>query len=274
MDDFRGKVAVVTGGGSGIGRSLAHAFARRGCRISLADVEEPALEAVVRELEGAGAEVLALRVDVGDPRDVARLADATFDRFGAAHLLCNNAGVGAGGYVRDLPLEEWSWVLRVNLHGVIHGLHAFLPRMLASGEPCHVVNTASLAGLVSLPGLSPYSASKYAVVAISEALARECEGTRVGVSVLCPGWVRTRIAESERHAGPELAARPQSPEARRLRALVRGLVAGGIEPDEVARRTLEGIERGELYILPGADGLFDAVRSRFDAVLKAAPAAG
>jgi NAD(P)-dependent dehydrogenase (short-subunit alcohol dehydrogenase family) len=267
-------VAVVTGGGSGIGRSLAHAFARRGCRIALADIEKPALDRVAGELASAGAEVLALGVDVGDPADVRRLADATWERFGGAHLLCNNAGIGGGGFVKDLSLEEWSWVLRVNLDGVIHGLHAFLNRMLASGEPCHIVNTASLAGLVSLPGLSPYSASKYAVVAISEALAQECAGTNVGVSVLCPGWVRTRIAESERHAGAEIPVRPRTPDFERLHGLMRGLVAGGADPDQVARRVLEGIERRELYILVATEGLFDAVRQRFDALLKAGEPAG
>jgi short-subunit dehydrogenase len=159
----------------------------------------------------------------------------------------------------------------VNLFGVIHGLHAFLPHMLASGEPCHIVNTASLAGLASFPGLAPYSASKYAVVAISEALAQECAGTNVGVSVLCPGFVKTRIAEVERHAGPEIAARALTPESQQLQAVVRGLIGGGAEPDLVAERVLEGIERRELYILPNPDALWEGVRSRFEAVLAAGP---
>jgi NAD(P)-dependent dehydrogenase (short-subunit alcohol dehydrogenase family) len=272
MQDFQGKVAVVTGGGSGIGRSLAHAFAKRGCRIVIADIEKPALDTVAGELARARAEVLALRVDVGDPQDVDRLADAAFERFGGVHLLCNNAGIGGGGRVADVSLEEWSWVLRVNLFGVIHGLHAFLPRMLARGEPGHVVNTASMAGLMSMPGLSPYSASKYAVVAISEALAQECAGTNLGVSVLCPGWVRTRIAEAERHAGPEIPVRPQTPEGERLRELLRGLVAGGIDPDAVAEQVIEAIEQRRLYVLPNSEALMGSVRARFDAVLAAAKA--
>jgi NAD(P)-dependent dehydrogenase (short-subunit alcohol dehydrogenase family) len=269
--EYQGKVAVVTGGGSGIGRSLAHAFARRGARVVLADIEKPALDAVANELERAGGEVLALRVDVADSRQVAHLAEAAYEAFGAVHVLCNNAGIAVGGRIKDVSLEEWDWVLRVNLYGVIHGLHAFLPHMLASGEPGHVVNTASLAGLASAAGLSPYSASKYAVVAISEALAQECAGTNVGVSVLCPGWVKTRIAETDRHAGPNIPPRPATAEGEQIQALIRGFIATGLDPDRVAQRVIEGIERKDLYILPNPDVLWDAVRARFDAVLAAGP---
>ena len=247
--DFQGKVAVVTGGGSGIGRALAHAFAKRGARIVLADIEKPALDSVASELERAGSEVLALRVDVADARQVTSLAESAYEAFGEVNVLCNNAGIACGGRVKDLSLEEWDWVLRVNLYGVIHGLHAFLPHMLASGEPCHIVNTASLAGLMSMAGISPYSASKYAVVAISEALAQECAGSNVGVSVLCPGWVKTRIAESERLAGPEIPVRPETPERQQMQALLRGLIGGGTDPDVIAQRVIEGIEQRALYII-------------------------
>jgi len=269
--DYQGKVAVVTGGGSGIGRSLAHAFAKRGARIALADIEKPALDAVATELARAGTEVLALRVDVADSRQVAQLAESVYEAFGAAHVLCNNAGIGIGGRVKDLSLEEWNWILRVNLFGVIHGLHAFLPHMLASGEPCHIVNTASLAGLVSMPGLAPYSASKYAVVAISEAPAMECAGSNVGVSVVCPGWVKTRIAESERHAGLGIPARPVTQEMQMRQGLLRAVIDGGADPDLIAQRVLEGIDQGALYILPNVDHLFEGVRARFNAVLAAGP---
>jgi len=267
--DYKGKVAVVTGGGSGIGRSLAHAFAKRGARIVLADIEKPALDSVASELERAGSEVLALRVDVADSRQVAQLAESAHEAFGEVHILCNNAGIGLGGRIKDLSLEEWDWVLRVNLYGVIHGLHAFLPQMLASGEPCHIVNTASLAGLVSVAGLSPYCASKYAVMAISEALAQECAGSNVGVSVLCPGWVKTRIHESERYSGPGIPARPETAEAQQIQGLIRGLIGGGTDPDEIAQRVVEGIEQRTLYIFPNPGNLFEGVRARFDAVLAA-----
>jgi NAD(P)-dependent dehydrogenase (short-subunit alcohol dehydrogenase family) len=269
--DYQGKVAVVTGGGSGIGRSLALAFAKRGARIVLADIEKPAVDAVANELERAGSEVLALRVDVADARQVAHLAEAAYEAFGNVHVLCNNAGIAVGGRIKDVSLEEWDWVLRVNLFGVIHGLHAFLPHMLASGEPGHIVNTASLAGLVSAPGLAPYSASKYAVVAISEALAQECAGTNVGVSVLCPGWVKTRIAETERLAGPHIPLRPATPENDSLRALLNAFIGSGMDPNRVAEDVLEGIERRELYIVPNAEALWPAVRARFEAVLAAGP---
>ena len=269
--DYQGKVAVVTGGGSGIGRALAHAFARRGARIALADIEKPALDAVASELERAGSQVLALRVDVADPRQVAQLADSVYETFGAAHVLCNNAGIAVGGRVRDLSLEEWEWALRVNLFGVIHGLHAFLPRMLESGEPCHIVNTASLAGMMSMPGLTPYSASKYAVVAISEGLAMECAGTNVGVSVVCPGWVKTRIAESDRHKGPEIPVRPVTPEMEMMRGLLRGVIDSGTEPEEIAQRVLEGIEQRALYIFPNPGNLFAGVHARFANILAAGP---
>lgn len=269
--DYQDKVAVVTGGGSGIGRALALAFARRGARIVLADIDQPALDAVAGELERAGSRVLAKRVDVGDAQQVAALADAAFDAFGGVHVLCNNAGVALGGRLADLTPAQWDWIVRVNLYGVIHGIHSFLPRMLERGEPGHIVNTASLAGLMSSAGLAPYSATKYAVVAISEALAMECAGTNVGVSVLCPGWVKTRIHETERYLEPGQPAREATAEGQAMRAVLKGLIEGGSDPDEIALRVIEGIERRTLYLISNPGNLFGAVRARFDAILAAGP---
>jgi NAD(P)-dependent dehydrogenase (short-subunit alcohol dehydrogenase family) len=269
--DYRNRVAVVTGGGSGIGRSLALAFAKRGAHIVLADVDAPALASVASELERGGHRVLAQRVDVGDAKQMAGLADAAFESFGAVHVLCNNAGVAGGGRLKDLTLAEWDWVLRVNLLGVIHGIHAFLPRMLAGGEPGHIVNTASLAGLMAFQGLAPYSATKYAVVAISEALAMESAGTNVGVSVLCPGWVKTRINETERYLAGRPPPRAETDESKQVKAVLGALISGGTDPDEIALRVIEGIEARSLYIISNPGSLFPAVRARFEAILAAGP---
>jgi len=195
IKDFEGKVAVVTGGASGIGRGLAYAFAKRGCKIVLADIDEQALEKVSKELSEIGAEVMTQITDVSDPEQVAHLADVSYERFGSVNILCNNAGVGGGGPIRLLTLENWNWTLGVNLFGVIYGIKHFLDRMLESKEPCHIVNTASLAGLLTGDG-EPYHASKFAVVAISETLAVECFNTNVGVSVVCPGYVNTNIIKN------------------------------------------------------------------------------
>jgi len=181
---LRGKTAVVTGAASGIGRALAHRLAREGMRLVLADVDRRALAQLSRELPGA----MAVRTDVSRMADVEALADEAYARFGAVHLLCNNAGIAAYGRVWEVPLARWRRVVAVNLWGVIHGCLAFLPRMIAQRGPAHVVNTASMAGLVTPPLGGPYSASKHAVVAVSEALAQDLagQGSAVGVSVLCP----------------------------------------------------------------------------------------
>ena len=196
MRDLEGKVAVVTGGASGIGRAMAAQFAADGMQVVIADVEAAALEATSGELG-----VVGVQTDVGDAASVQALADHVCDRFGTVHVLCNNAGVGGGGQIADLTLADWKWVLDVNLWGVIHGLHSFLPRILANPDGGHVVNTASMAGLFASAGMGPYNATKFAVVAISETLSKELQaaGSSVGVSVLCPGFVRTNIFDSQRN---------------------------------------------------------------------------
>jgi len=200
MQDFQGRVAVVTGGASGIGRALADRFAAEGMKVVIGDVEKDALDAAVQELEAGGAEVIGLPTDVTDAAQVQALADAAVERFGAIHIACNNAGVGGGGITWDMPLETWEWVLGVNLWGVIHGVKSFVP-VLMQQESAHLVNTGSVAGLVAAPFMGPYNASKHAVVAISETLHHELamSAPQVKVSVLCPGWVNTRIHESARN---------------------------------------------------------------------------
>jgi NAD(P)-dependent dehydrogenase (short-subunit alcohol dehydrogenase family) len=270
VKDFARRVAVVTGGASGIGRALAEAFAARSMKVAIADVEGPALETAERELRERGADVMSVRLDVRDRGAVARLADDVYGHFGAAHILCNNAGVGHGGFMREVTLDDWEWVLDVNLKGVIHGIHAFLPRMLAASEPCHIVNTASVAGLVCAPGMGAYNASKYAVVAISETLALECAGTNVGVSVLCPGWVNTRIDESERNAPPGMNLTRTSPTVDMFKEEVSKLLRTGLPPAQIAERTIAAIENGSLYVLTHPE-MMAMIEERFRQIMNSRP---
>ena len=266
MKEFRNRVAVVTGAASGIGRALAVRFAAEGMKVVLADVEEPALQAAAQELRDAGAAVLALRTDVSQEADVEALAVRTYEAFGGAHIVCNNAGVAS----RTVPSWEqtsadWQWVLSVNLWGVIHGIRAFVPRMLSSGGEGHIVNTASLAGLTSSPGLAPYNASKHAVVTISESLYFELLAvpSSMRVSVLCPGWVNTRIVDSARNRPAHLAGLSGAEGASEG---IRKLVAAGLAPAEVAEKTVAAIRDERLYILTHPE-LNGAIQSRSEAIL-------
>ena len=202
MQTFTGKVAVVTGGASGIGKALALDFARRGMSVVLADVDEAALQRAAREVEAVGNACLAVPTDVADAAAVQRLADAACARFDKVHVLCNNAGVVMEGTAQQATHDEWEWVLGVNLWGALHGLNAFLPRMLAHGEPGHIVNTASMAGMVPFPQATVYNTAKYGLVGLTETLARDLRATPLGVSLLLPGWVTTGIYRSGEHQPP------------------------------------------------------------------------
>ncbi|MFL5311122.1 MAG: SDR family NAD(P)-dependent oxidoreductase [Myxococcales bacterium] len=208
MKDFAGKVAVITGAGSGFGLELARLGAGQGMRLVLADVQEDALAAAVTEMRSRGADALGVRADVSKAEDVDRAAAAAKSEFGAVHLLFNNAGVaGGGGYLWESRLNDWKWILGVNLMGVVHGIRSFVPLMLEHGGEGHVVNTASAAGLVSSPLMGAYNASKHAVVTLSETLHHELRlaNASIGVSVLCPAYVPTGISRSERNRPAELA---------------------------------------------------------------------
>jgi len=245
--------AVVTGAASGIGFELAHRFGRAGMNLVLGDVEGEPLADAERSLSAAGYPVIAERIDVSELDDIRRLEAAATDRFGKVHVLCNNAGVGGGGAVADPDaLDLWRWTIEVNLWGVIYGCKVFLPAMLEHGEPCHVVNTASMAGHQAPPLMGAYNVSKYGVVALSETLVREMQmlDSNVGVSVLCPAFVKTGIAQSGRnmpdHLETEEAVRVSNPD---MLAMLEALVDGGIGPDVVAAATLEAIEQNRFWIL-------------------------
>jgi NAD(P)-dependent dehydrogenase (short-subunit alcohol dehydrogenase family) len=249
MEDLRGKVAVITGGASGIGKAVAWRAAAEGMKLVLADIEEPVLEETAASLAADGAEVLAVVTDVSDATSVRALRDRTVQHFGGAHLVHNNAGVGVGGPIWEVTEEEWRWILGVNLWGVVHGINAFVPLLLEQGEG-HVVNTASIAGLTSTPGLGPYTATKHAVVAISESLYKDLRaaGAPVGVSVLCPGFVQTGIARSDRNR-PAWAPEQDPVTAGERTSIIQAMVDAGIDPKTVADRVLDAVRDGTFYIL-------------------------
>ena len=253
MEQFEGKVAVVTGAASGIGRALASAFAAEGMKLVLADIESGPLETAAEELRADGADVFAVTANVAEPADVERIGMAAMDVFGALHVACNNAGVSGGGLSWEIPLETWKWILDVDLWGVIHGVHTFTPLIIASGGG-HVVNTASMAGLTSNPGMGPYNVAKHGVVTLSETMSIELQMAHpeVGVSVLCPGWVRTRINESERNR-PDVGTAGDLVETDEgllaLKDMVNTWIAEGLQPSHVASLVVDAIRNNRFYVL-------------------------
>src|SRR3984957_13023366 len=237
MRELAGKTAFVTGGASGIGLALGQAFAQTGMKVMLADIESGALAAAVDSLRGVGPDVRGVTCDVADAASVKRAAEASYAAFGNVHVVCNNAGVAGGSGIDDMSLENWRWVLDVNLMGVLHGIHAFLPHIRAHGQGGHIVNTASMAGLNSGLGFSPYSASKFAVVNMSEGLATQLRPLGVGVTVVCPGFVRTRIWESMRNRQERYGPMPVPDAASASGKLIARLVElgrSGLDPADVA----------------------------------------
>jgi NAD(P)-dependent dehydrogenase (short-subunit alcohol dehydrogenase family) len=271
MRELAGKTAFVTGGASGIGLALGRAFAQAGMKVMLADVEADALAAAVGSLSNFGPNVQGVTCDVADPASVEHAANTSYAAFGHVHVVCNNAGVAGGSGIDDISLETWRWVLDVNLMGVLHGVHAFLPHIRAHGEGGHIVNTASLAGLQSGLGFSPYATSKFAVVAMSEGLAMQLKPLGIGVTVLCPGFVRTRISGSGRNRpdryGPARALDPASA-AGRLAAESARLQQAGLDPADIAAQTLTAIREDELYVFTHPE-MHDEVKQRFAAIVAA-----
>jgi len=254
MKDLAGKVAVITGAGSGFGREFARIAAHERMKLVLADVQDDALDAAVAEVREGGAEAMGVRVDVARAEHVQQLAERVTANFGAVHLLFNNAGVaGGGGYVWETSLEDWRWLLGVNLMGVVNGIRSFIPLMLRQDCECHVVNTASAAGLVSAPLMSVYNVSKHAVVTLSETLFHDLRlaNGKVGVSVLCPAFVPTNIRSSERNRPPELtddAPLTRSQIIARERS-EKAVASGRLTAAEVARMTFDAIHENRFYVI-------------------------
>lgn len=254
MKHFKDRVAVVTGGASGIGRAMALRFAREGMKIVLADIEEEALARTQAEFRALGHTVFAVRTDVSKAGDVETLAERTLHAYGAAHIVCNNAGVAPGGLLWEHTLKDWEWAMGVNVWGVIHGVRVFAPILLSQETEGHIVNTASVAGLLSLPGMGLYCLTKHAVVTLSESLHHDlaAHSDKVRCSVLCPAYVPTRISESERNRPALLREERQKSDEdltreEQLRHAVR---SGRISAEQVADMVLEAIEGERFYILP------------------------
>ena len=275
IEHVAGKVAVITGGASGIGRAMGERFARDGMRVVLADVEAPVLDATVAALREEGLDVMGVVTDVADYASVEALRDATVDAHGAVHLLCNNAGVGAGaeGHMWDHTLNDWRWALEVNVWGVIHGIKAFVPAMLAGGEPGHVVNTSSgNGGIAPLPGTPIYALTKSAVVTLSESLHAQLAlaGARVGASVLFPGphMLRTGLFESWRNRPPERAnATPRRTPPTTIESFEKRMADAGVEitytpVEEVADRVADAVVAGTFWILPPSASADSKINAR------------
>jgi NAD(P)-dependent dehydrogenase (short-subunit alcohol dehydrogenase family) len=273
MRDLAGKTAFVTGGACGIGLALGRAFAEAGMKVMLADIERNALLRAVENLRGFGPAVEGVACDVADPDSVEEAAKATLAAFGNVHVLCNNAGVAGGSGIDDISLDSWRWVLDVNLMGVLHGIRTFLPHIRAHGEGGHIVNTASMAGLQSGLGFSPYSTSKFAVVNMSEGLSIQVKPLGIGVTVVCPGYVRTRISESARNRDTRYGEAPKldptSP-AGLIAAKSAELAQAGLDPSHVATLVLNAVREDELYVFTHYNGSWrEEVEARFTAILAA-----
>jgi NAD(P)-dependent dehydrogenase (short-subunit alcohol dehydrogenase family) len=270
VQDFEGKVAVVTGAASGIGLGIVERLAQEGAKVVLADVEKEALDGAVRSMRQREFEVMGVLTDVSKPGSVQALAEAAFKTYGRVHFLHNNAGVSGGGpgNLWDQTLQTWQWVFGVNFWGVVHGLRSFLPQMLAQEEPGHVVNTASIMGLT--PGGGIYGATKHAVVSLSETLYTQLKSSeaKIGVSVLCPGHVPTRITSSVRNRPDELwegGERPTDRELQERDALWAQRGLSSLTPAQVAEKVVAGVKAGDFYILPHESDL--GVKRRFEAIL-------
>ena len=276
INDFKNKTAVLTGAGSGFGLECARIAARLGMRLALVDVQQGALDAVVAELRGQGAEVLPFCLDVSSAEAMQAMGQAVFERFGAPHFVFNNAGVGAGGLIWESSVADWQWVLGVNVMGVVHGVRVFTPMMLAAAaqDPAwqgHIVNTASMAGLINPPNMGIYNVSKHAVVSLSETLYQDLKlvTDQIGASVLCPFFVPTGISRSERNRPAEMANEPATPSQRVQQAMTgKAVDSGKVSAADVAQKVFDAVAVGQFYIYSHPKALA-SVQTRLEDVLQA-----
>lgn len=275
MKNFKGKVAVVTGAASGIGYALAEEFLKRGTHVVLADVDQESLAGSIATLSSEyDAQCVGIDVDVSKRESVEALAESVFSMFGAVHFLCNNAGVGAGFDIGNTSYDDFEWVLGVNLWGVIYGVKTFLPLMEKQEEECHIVNTASTAGIVAGYGSIPYAVSKHGIVALSEAVFFDLEerGSNTGISVLCPYATATRIIESDRNRPENLSEKSKLPTSeKQLETLGKMFqsVVNGVKPEEIAKLTMTAIDTKQFYIVP-TDELNESITERGRAIVSGA----
>ncbi|MDA0338606.1 MAG: SDR family NAD(P)-dependent oxidoreductase [Proteobacteria bacterium] len=242
MESFDGKVAFVTGAASGIGLEISRALAKRGVKVMLADIDENGLQEAAQRLHNEGAEVGTVKCDVSNVDDVRRAADATIAQFEKVHIVANNAGVALRGVPGETPIEDWRWIVDINLMGVVHGVEIFTPLIASHGEGGHFVNTASMAGHIATAGMGPYAATKFAVVGYSESMKQDLEPQGIGVSVLCPGWVNTHIHETERN-------RPSGKqEDEEAAATLAQIIENGIDPETVGDYVADCIAADRFYI--------------------------
>jgi NAD(P)-dependent dehydrogenase (short-subunit alcohol dehydrogenase family) len=278
IQDFKNKTAVLTGAGSGFGLEVARIAARLGMNLVLADVQQDALDKTTAELETAGAQVLALNVDVSDAAQVEAMAQATLQRFGAPHFVFNNAGVGAGGLIWENTLKDWQWVLGVNVMGVVHGLRSFTPMMLEAAKKDasyrgHIVNTASMAGLLNPPNMGVYNVSKHAVVSITESLYQDLQlvTDQISASVLCPFFVSTGINQSERNRSGALQdANVQLTQSQRIQQAMtsKAVTSGKVSAADVAQMVFDGISANRFYIYSHPKAL-KSVQVRMEDIVQA-----
>jgi len=265
IKETQGKTVFITGGASGIGFGMAHAFGRAGMNVVVADIDKDVTRKAAEMLTRDQIKAVPVVCDVGIRSQVQRAALDAVAAFGKIHVVCNNAGVGAGGAFGTISEGDWDWIIDVNLKGVVYGTETFVPLIKSHGEGGHIINTASMAGLISPPRLEPYSATKYAVVAMSEGWAQQLQEFDIGVSVLCPGFVNTRIHESERARPSRYGGRGGDDAYGERRAETAKHIQSGLHPDIVGERVLEAVKAGELYIFTHPE-MKAAVDARFEAI--------